>query len=95
MTVAFLDKLEEIRPLYSQELKFRNFIKEHIRTLLSMQNQYWKQRFTQRVMKFGDENTKFFHFMATERFRKNVISQIMDGSGRMIHDHAEKSAPFW
>jgi hypothetical protein len=95
MTVAFFDKLEEIRPLYPHELKFRNIIKEHIRTLLSMQNQYCKQRFTQRVMKFGDENTKFFHSMATERFRKNAISQIMDDTGRVIHYHAEKSALFW
>jgi hypothetical protein len=76
MTVAFFDKLEEIRFLYPHELKFRNIIKEHIRTLLSMQNQYWKQRFTQRVMQFGDENTKFFHSMATEHFRKNVIPRL-------------------
>jgi hypothetical protein len=94
MTVAFFDKLEEIRPLYPHELKFINIIKEHIRTLLSMQNQYWKQRFTQRVMMFVDENTKFFHSMATKRFKKNVISQIMDDTRRMIHDHAEKSALF-
>jgi hypothetical protein len=50
MTVAFFDRLEEIRTLYFSELKFRDIIKEHIRTLLRMQNQYWKQRFTQRIM---------------------------------------------
>jgi hypothetical protein len=30
--------------------------------------------------------------MTTERQRKNVISQILDDSGIMISDHAEKSA---
>jgi hypothetical protein len=61
---------------------------------LRMQNQYWRQRFTQRMTQFGDENTKFFHSMATERFRKNVISQIMDDTGRMVSSHEDKSALF-
>jgi hypothetical protein len=42
MTVAFFDRLEEIRPLYPSELKFRDIIKEHIRSLLKMENHYWK-----------------------------------------------------
>jgi hypothetical protein len=46
-------------------------------------------------MQFGDENTKFFHSMATERYRTNVISQIVDGSGRMVQDHGEMSSIFW
>lgn len=49
--------------------------------MLAMQNAYWKQRYTQRVMQFGDENIKFFHAMATERYRRNTISQIVDESG--------------
>jgi hypothetical protein len=83
MTIAFFDRLEEIRPLCSSELKFRNILKDHISSLLRMQNHYWKQRFTLRVMQFGDENTKFFHSMATERYRRNAISQLVDGSGRV------------
>jgi hypothetical protein len=59
-----------------------------------MQNDYWRQRFTSRLLQFGDENTKFFHAMASERYRKNIISQIMDGPGRMISDHGGKSALF-
>jgi hypothetical protein len=91
MTVAFFDRLD----LYPSELKFRDIIKKHVRSLLRMQNQFWKQRFTQRIMQFGDENTKFFHSMATKRYRRNVISQIVDGSGRMVQDHGELSSIFW
>jgi hypothetical protein len=35
-------------------------IKGQIHNLLSMQNTYWRQRFTQRLVQFGNENTKFF-----------------------------------
>jgi hypothetical protein len=74
LTVEFFDKLEEIRNLYPQEQAFRVILKQHIGSLLFMQKTYWRQRFTQRLVQFGDENTKFFHAMATERYRKNVIS---------------------
>ena len=33
--------------------------------------------------------------MATERYQKNVISQILDENGRMVSDHTEKSALFY
>jgi hypothetical protein len=95
LTVAFFDKLEEIRTLYLIESKFRSIIKDHVTTLLRMQNQYRRQRYTQRVMQFGDENTKFFHSMATERYRRNGISHIVDDDGRMVQDHGGKSALFW
>jgi hypothetical protein len=33
--------------------------------------------------------------MATERYRRNVISQIDDGSGRIVQDHGELSSILW
>jgi hypothetical protein len=70
MTIAFLDKLEEFRPLSHHEFKFRVIIKGQIHNLIAMQNTYWRQRITQRLVQFRDENTKFFHAMASERYRK-------------------------
>jgi hypothetical protein len=91
----FFYKLEEFRPLSHHELKFRVIIKGQIQNLLAMQNTYWRQRFTQRLVQFGDESTKFFHAMASKRYKKNVISQIVDNSGRMISDHTVKSTLFY
>lgn len=60
-----------------------------------MKNAYWTQRFTQRIVQLGDENTRFFHAMATKRFRKNVICQVTDENGRTVTDHNEKNALFY
>jgi hypothetical protein len=95
MTIAFFDKLEEFGPLSHHEFKFRVIIKGKIHNLIAMQNTYWRQRVTQRLVQFGDENTKLFHAMASERYRENVISQIVDSSSRMIADSTEKSALFY
>jgi hypothetical protein len=95
LTIAFLDKVEEFRPLLAYESLFRTIIKTHIKNLLAMKKEYWRQRFTSRLVQFGDDNTKLFHAMASERYRFNVISQLMDDTGRMVADHAAKRALFF
>jgi hypothetical protein len=95
LTIAFLDKVEEFRPLLAYERLFRNIIKTHIKNLLAMQKEYWRQRFTSCIVQFGDENTKFFHAMASERYRLDVISQLMDDTRRMVADHVAKSSLFF
>jgi hypothetical protein len=58
MTIALFDKLEEIRDLFSQKVKFRVIVKDHIKNLLAMQREYWRQRFTQRVIHLGMKTQK-------------------------------------
>ena len=36
----------------------------------------------------GEENTKFFHAMATERYRSNSVSSITSDNGQVTSDHA-------
>ena len=55
-----LDKLEEQRPLYTQEKNFRAILKRHILTLLKYQKEYWRKRYKVRWTKLGDESTNFF-----------------------------------
>ncbi|KAG2656100.1 hypothetical protein PVAP13_1KG055054 [Panicum virgatum] len=90
-----LDKLEENRRLYLHEANFRNILKIHVSRLIRYKNTYWKQRYTSRWVVLGDENTKFFHSAATERYRINTISSLQLPSGNLVVGHNEKAALLW
>jgi hypothetical protein len=93
--ILFLDFVEDSRPLYTHEWNFRIFIKAQLATLLRFKNAYWKKRYTVNRIKFGDECTKFFHAMATNSFRKNTISQLVDDNGLLFSDHESKATLLW
>jgi hypothetical protein len=95
LVIRFLDDLEEIRPLHLPERNFRTIIQAHLQKLLHCQQIYWRQRYTEKLVKWGDENTKFFHARAIEGFIFNVISQIVAIDGRTVSEHSEKAALFW
>jgi hypothetical protein len=85
--LEILDKLEENRPLYNVEAAFRTILKRHVTQLLKNQKSYWKQRYTTRWTKLGDESTKFFHAAATERYRLNTITSLETQEGRTVSSH--------
>jgi hypothetical protein len=45
-------------------------------------------------VKFGGENTKYFHAKATERYRHNAISKIKNEDGDILVDHHDKTDAF-
>jgi hypothetical protein len=45
-------------------------------------------------VKFGDDNTKFFHAAATQRHRHNKISHLIQSDGSTISTHQEKAHAF-
>jgi hypothetical protein len=85
-----IDKIEDTRPLSGPEKNFRRILKVHLTKLLEYQNAYWIKRCTIKWTKFGDENTKFFHSMATERYRRNNISTLITNNGDIATAHATK-----
>ena len=87
-----LDSLEEIRPLFRQEFNFISIVKLHVEHLLHLQYLYWRKRCTIRYIKFGSENTKLFHALATERYRKNSIATLKLSDGSIVSDHNAKEA---
>jgi hypothetical protein len=48
-----------------------------------------------RWVKFGDENTKLFQAFATQKFRRNYISQLQLEDGTTIVDHELKAGILW
>ncbi len=91
--VDMLDRIEEERPLFIQEWNFR-IVKNHILKLLHYKNIFWKKRCTIRWVKFGDENSKFFHASATQRYRQNKIFHLTLDDGSIITSHDEKAQAF-
>jgi hypothetical protein len=51
---------------------------------------YWRTRAKVRYVLEGDENTKFFHSIATERHRKNSISSLQAPDGTCVTEHSDK-----
>src|SRR3954469_13290858 len=82
--ILYFDGLEELRSLSRPEFNFRRIVKLHLEDILHWQYVYWKQRCTIRNIKVGEENSKFFHAMATERFRRNTISSLRNSDGDVV-----------
>jgi hypothetical protein len=93
--ILFPDTLEEQRSLYRVEFNFRAIVKVHLDELLLAECNYWRKRCTIRWMKQGEDNTKFFHAMATERYRRNSIAMLQDGEGNEVTDHQFMAEMFY
>ena len=93
--ILFFDKLEELRPLSTPEFNFRKIVKLHHEELLRIHYIYWKQRCMIPYIKVGEEKSKFFHAMASERMRKNsILSLIVEGSAP-VSDHQQMAGILW
>jgi hypothetical protein len=71
--ILLLDGYEEQRALHVSEWNFRNIVKNKLQQLLLCKQDFWRKRCTARWVRLGDENTTFFHSMATIRYRKNSM----------------------
>ena len=92
--ILWLDNLEDKRSLSRPEFNFRKIIKMHHEHLLHMQYLYWRKRCTIRYIKVGEENSKFFQAMATERFRKNFVASLLLSDGTVTSNHEEMAREF-
>jgi hypothetical protein len=93
--IHILDSLEEQRPLFNSEFNFRQIVKLHLEDLLLVECNYWRKRCTMRWVKVGEDNTKFFHAMATQRYTRNSISMLTANDGRQVSDHEEMAGMLW
>ena len=93
--LLLLDGLEDQRELSRLEMAFRALVKSHLATLLEAKRVYWKQRNSVRWVKLGDENTHFFHTMATIDHKRNFIVSLTNTDGSIITDHEQKANMLW
>lgn len=90
-----LDSIEEQRQLHITEWNFRDIVKSRLQQLLLCKQDYWRKRCTARWARLGDENTSFFHSMATIRYRSNLIASLNREDGSQATEHHEKAGLLW
>jgi hypothetical protein len=90
-----MDNLEEHRPLFRTEFNFRRIVQAHLDDLLLAECNYWRKRCTARWIRQGEDNTKFFHAMASERYRRNFIAMLLDNKGNEVTDHQVMAGLLW
>ena len=58
-----------------------NAIRKEINEMLDDKEIKWNQRSKIQWLTFGDRNTKYFHYKASQRRKKNEIRGLLDGEG--------------
>lgn len=71
--LELLDLLEEHHPLPAAESLLRSLVKARLVHAVREHAMYWRQLYTIKTCKMGDENTAFYHASASARLRANKI----------------------
>jgi hypothetical protein len=87
--VELLDLLEEVRMLTAQERLLRQLVAACRSLAVKELGAYWRQHFSFKLCKLGDENTAFYHASASARLCRNKIQVLHDG-GVPVYTHAAK-----
>jgi hypothetical protein len=53
---------------------------------------YWKQRGKIKWVTLGDENSRFFHSMASSQKRKNHVASLVSPEGNIVSEHSAKAS---
>ena len=59
-------------------------LKAEVNDLLSLEEKMWQQRSHVHWMVSGDRNSKYFHNQASQRFRRNTISELRNAEGVLV-----------
>jgi hypothetical protein len=81
-----IQKLKSLTPA-SDEITQMHQLESNLDDLLNKEEQWWAQRAKINWLLHGDKNSKFFHFKASQRHRKNTINFIQNTQGtNMTHN---------
>ncbi|XP_057248270.1 uncharacterized protein LOC130590237 [Beta vulgaris subsp. vulgaris] len=91
--IANLDLESNLRNLEKEELEKRNEAQTELWTWMKRKEIYWAQQSRITWLKAGDKNTKFFHAIASNKRRKDMILSLeVDGSKISKPDQIKKEA---
>jgi hypothetical protein len=74
-----LEKKEECSPLTVEQAKERLDLKIELLQILDEEELYWLKRCYETCLLKGDNNTKFFHWVANGKRRKQTIFTLKNG----------------
>jgi hypothetical protein len=77
------------------ERNLRKIVETHTRKMLEARRIYWRSRAKIKWTKLGEENTKFFHTVATQQYRRNIITSLKASDGTDIYNHDNKASIMW
>ena len=66
-------------------------LKAKVAELLRVEEKMWQQRSHVHWMVSGDQNSSYFHNRASQRFRRNSITELRDSQGRLASSEEEVS----
>jgi hypothetical protein len=75
-----LQNLNSISPTREQ-ITTKHQLETNLDTLLLKEELWWSQRAKSNWLQHGDKNSKYFHFKASQRHRKNTINFFQDSQG--------------
>lgn len=86
MKIKELDNKDEREGLNAELKRERESLRNKFEELLFNEEMLWRQRAKIKWAKEGDNNTKFFHCLATGRRKINLIEKLVVEGGRVVED---------
>jgi hypothetical protein len=85
-----LDKKTETSILSDNEINMNHYLKERLATLLRGEEIKWYERAKVQNLLQGDDNTHFFHLIASDKCRKQHIFRLEQEDGIIVGDNELK-----
>jgi hypothetical protein len=82
-----LDKKDKTSFLSDNEINMKHYLKERLVTLLREEEIKWYERAKVQNLLQGDDNTCFFHLIASDKQRKQHIFRLEQEDGIIVEDN--------
>ena len=85
-------EVAEAAAMRGGSMEFFLNLKYEVNDLLRMEEKLWQQRAHDHWMVLGDKTTSYFHNKASQKFRRNTITELRGQNGEMVSGEDEIAA---